>query len=210
MNKNMISTVVIVLLLGLSAYVSWNFYFKEYNAKDTVDIHVFPKTIGEWDSEELLITEKEYAILETRNAFVRNYLTKSGKEVLLYIIYSENNRKVSHPPEVCYTGGGVSILEKNSRSVGSEDGQFDVVQMHMQDGPHEQFVYYWFKVGDSFTPSYWQQQMLIAWKTLIGKPSSSAMIRVSTFVENGKRNEAIAKVEEFIQVIQPHLPKYLP
>ncbi len=210
MNKNVITTTIIILLLAFSGYISWNFYFKEYNAADTVNIHLFPKTIGEWESTELVVTEKEKAILETDNVFVRNYLTKSGKKVQLFIVYSQSNRKVSHPPEVCYTGGGISILEKKKTPLQTGETNFNAIQMLMEQGPNKQYVYYWFKVGDSFTPNYWQQQLLIATKSLLKQPSSSALIRVSAYIGNNGGEKAKKDVEEFIQLIQPELATYLP
>ena len=38
----------------------------------------FPKEIDGWTSEELTITDDEYAILETRNAFIREYTNAAG------------------------------------------------------------------------------------------------------------------------------------
>ena len=63
--------IVIVILLGASCLIAWNLYFRVYQHIDKVNIHLFPKTIGEWNSQELPITEEEYAILETKNAFAR-------------------------------------------------------------------------------------------------------------------------------------------
>ena len=56
----------VLILLLFSGIFSWKLYFKEYTQQDTVNIHNFPKTIGEWTSEELTITEHEYDILEQK------------------------------------------------------------------------------------------------------------------------------------------------
>ena len=101
--------IFILSLIFIAGGISWYSYLKEYTQKDTVNIHDFPKTIGAWQSEELTITEDEYAILETKNAFARRYFQDSGKEVYLFIVYSQHNRKVSHPPELCYTGSGMTL-----------------------------------------------------------------------------------------------------
>ncbi|MFT5387101.1 MAG: EpsI family protein, partial [Candidatus Omnitrophota bacterium] len=185
MKKINFKIIIIYLLLVFTGFVSWKFYFQTYVMKDTVDIHQFPATLGEWTSEELTITEEEYKILETRNVFARKYLTKTGKAVVLYIIYSQNNRKVSHPPELCYTGGGISILEKQYEPIKLPDGVLDVTKMLMEQREVQQYVYYWFKVGSSFTPNYWKQQAIIATKSLLGQPASSALVRVSAYIVEG-------------------------
>jgi EpsI family protein len=213
---------VIIAILALACVFSWSYYFHVYSQKDTVDIKQFPKQIRNWSSEDLIITEEEYAILETRNAFARKYFTPDGKAVLLYIIYSQNNRKVSHPPEVCYTGSGMSVLSHSTFTVpGMENQKFDepkmaknlplrINRLMLERGQSKEVSFYWFKVGDKFTPSYWGQQFLIAIKTLSGKKSSSAMIRVSAAVLQEDVKKAESDTVEFIQMISPKLFTFLP
>lgn len=209
--------IFILIVLGISCLFSWNFFFKTYSQKDSYSIHQFPKSFDGWESKELTITDEEYAILETRNAFARRYFNNQGQEVMLYIIYSQNNRKVSHPPEVCYTGGGMSvtgrkIVDISSDASGSSKNKnsLQANQLSLEQGNSKELSYYWFKVGDSFTPSYWKQQLLIAVKSLTGKPSSSAMIRVSAIVNQGDVKKAEVEAESFIKTILPKLFEYLP
>ncbi len=203
----------IILLFFLGAgIVSWILYFKQYQQKDTVDIHLFPGTFNGWTAEEVTITEDEYAILETKNVFVRKYTNPEGKQVYLFIVYSQNNRKVSHPPEICYTGGGASILGTTREKIEIKDPPV-VIEANNLDlviGPVKHQSFYWFKVGSSFTPNYWKQQMLIAIKTLTGQSSSSALIRVSTDVVGQDVNAAKNTIKDFVKEIFPSILKYLP
>jgi EpsI family protein len=200
--------IAMFLIVGL---VSWNFYFKTFHQQDTVDIHEFPKTIEGWTSEELVITEDEYRILETKNAFVRQYTSPGGEDVILFVVYSQNNRKVAHPPEICYTGGGVVISDSvhDSIPIDSENTVIDVNRLSLEAGQDKQFSFYWFKVGDSFTPNYWKQQLLIAFKTLTGQSVGSALVRVSTSIA-GDETAATARVKEFTNLMLPSLKQYLP
>ena len=207
------SYILILLLFILSGVISWALYFKVYRQKDTIDIHQFPKTIGDWTSQDLLITDQEYAILETRNAFARRYFTPYGKEVYLLIVYSQNNRKVSHPPEICYTGSGVTILGnyRDSFNVNTNSSQPLVVNVNkllLEQRDLRQISFYWFKVGNSFTTNYWQQQGLIALKTFFGKSASSALIRVSITIKDSEQ-KALSDLKEFSQQIMPFLLTYL-
>jgi EpsI family protein len=211
--------IFIIVSLLLACMVSWSYYFRSYSQKDTYDINAFPKTIGSWQSEDMEITEEEFAILETRNAFARRYFNPEGKEVIAYIIYSQNNRKVSHPPELCYTGAGATIISHtpfsipapNNTSIDSQKPVFPILtnRLLIEQGRAQEVVFYWFKVGNSFIASYWKQQLLIAFKTLTGKPSSSAMIRISANTRGGLP-KAESDCTEFIQLITPTLFKYLP
>ncbi len=212
MKKSQQLWIVIVLLAGIGL-AAWGSYFRTYFAKDTVSIHIFPKKIGDWVSEDLPITDEEYAILETRNAFIRKYTnTKTGDVVYLYIVYAQNNRKVSHPPEICYTGGGADVLADRKEKIPLPNGTTIVannLKLAFRDA--EQLSFYWFKAGkDTYTPNYWHQQILLAKNTLLQKSSSSALIRVSSDIINGNEDAAKKRIKTFIRLIAPLLPKYLP
>jgi len=204
--------IFVLLLLSLSGFVSWNYYFKVYRQEDQVNIHLFPTSVGDWISEEIPITEDDYAILETRNAFTRKYKTPEGQSVNLFIVYSESNRKVSHPPEICYLGSGISVIDNTHSLITSED-QKEVIKANrllLEHGRFHQVAYYWFKVGDTFVSNYWKQQVMIVFNTLLGRPSSSALIRVSTTIRDHDIAKADEGVQSFTRGIIPHLYNFLP
>ncbi|VAX37403.1 hypothetical protein MNBD_UNCLBAC01-923 [hydrothermal vent metagenome] len=204
------SYIFIITLFFLSGFFSWRLYFQKYSQNDTVSIHEFPKVIGEWISEEIPISDKDYEILETRNAFTRRYThSQTGVEVYLFIIYSQNNRKVSHPPELCYTGSGATVLSKKPEIIGSQQS-IETVQVVVEYTHTQQVLNYWFKVGESFTPSYWKQQLLIAVKTFTGKPASSALIRISSTVKEGGQKKASKDIDAFASAMHIYIPQYLP
>lgn len=210
-NRKIKNILIVGLLLG-ACYMSWNFYFKDYMQQDTVNIHTFPKAFGDWLSEELTITDEEYAILETRNALVRKYSTPAGKEVYFFTVYSQNNRKVSHPPEICYTGGGITVLDNKPAEIKLENKKLTIParRLLLDQGRYQQVAFYWFKIGDTFTSSYWKQQVQIALNVFSGKNSSSALIRISTVIKNDDEAQADRDVQEFANLIIPSLFEHLP
>jgi EpsI family protein len=205
-------TIIIFLLFIIATAISWPLYFYNYAAPDTVKIHEFPMTIGDWTAEELPISDNDYEILETRNAFARMYTHKNGGQVMLYMIYSQHNRRVAHPPEICYTGGGATIITKYPYTI-TYDNKKDLTvnRVIIDEVNYQQIMYYWFKIGNSYTPSYGRQQLLIGIKTLMGKPSSSALIRMTTVLkdDNDEKN-ATQLINSFAQDILPIIPQYLP
>jgi len=212
MKKNNFSYWFILVLFLAVGTVSWRVYFKSYVQEDNLSIHHFPKVIGDWVSEEIPVSDDDKALLETDNVFVRRYVNSSDEEVFLFVVYSENNRKVSHPPEICYTGGGATILSNvyDSISTDSKDFLIDVRRLKIEKGRVIQIFAYWFKVGESFTASYWKQQGLIAFKSLLGQPASSALIRISSTVKNNNDSDATQRIKKFGKLIIPHLKVYLP
>lgn len=210
--KVRLSYVVLILLLLVSGVVSWRVFFKEYSQEDTVNIHHFPREIDTWTSVDLPMPEDVYLILETRNVFTRRYKTSEGKEVFLMLVYSQSNRKVSHPPEICYAGSGVTILsnEPTYMPIDSQGRIIKVNRLFVEQGGTQQVMYYWFKVGDTYTANYWKQQLLIVWKTLLGQPASSALLRISVTLDSEGPSGAIETLNEFSPLISPFFLQYLP
>ena len=202
---------LIIVMFLVAGVISWRVYFKVYRQEDSVNIHYFPKTVGRWVSEDLPISDDEKAMLETDNVFVRRYTNAKDEEVYLFVVYSQNNRKVSHPPEICYTGGGATILNNVHDDFNSVSGdeKIQVNRLTVERGRVTQIFVYWFKVGDSFTSNYWVQQGLIALKSLLGYPASSALIRISATVQNEDNAEATDRIKKFGRLIVPHLQKHL-
>jgi EpsI family protein len=212
MKKSLIKYSFIVILFIVTGAVSWHSYFQDYYQADSVDIHLFPPAINGWFSKDLPMTEREFAILETRNAFVREYRSLEGRTIYMFIVYSQHNRKVSHPPEICYIGGGVNVLDhsKNFLEVSLNNDRIPVNKLFLEKGNTQQVAYYWFKVGGSFVSNYWLQQALIAWKTFIGHPASSALIRISADVGEEGPEAAEKSIKEFCQSAVPLMPQFLP
>ena len=213
MKKNSNQIVLICVTLVATAVISWGLYFKQAVEKDTVDINSFPKTIGTWTSVDMNITKDEFAILETNNAFMRQYTNSVDKsQVYLYLVYSQTNRKVAHPPEICYTGSGLTITEDvhDTIPVQYKNLTIQVNRLHLSKGNFAQISYYWFKVGDDFTSNYWKQQMLIAFYTLLGKHHSSALVRVSADIKNADVNKTAQSIKDFVNLVLPDIFKYLP
>ena len=213
-NKTLQKDICVVVILIVSTLLAWKLYFRYYDQQDTVDIHSFPSQIEEWKSEELPISEEEYAILETRNVFARRYSNNEGREIFLTITYSQTNRKVSHPPELCYTGGGISVIQNKLGILDLRTPQ-GIVPIHahqllLQRGNTQQVAFYWYKVGGVFTASYWDQQLIIAQKTLLGKMPSSALIRIATTISKNDQSDAIVVIHDFAENVLPYLQQYLP
>ena len=204
---------LICLTLAATLVISWFLFFKQAVEKDTIDINHFPKMIGTWDSVDLRITKDEFAILETKNAFVRLYTNSVDKtKIYLYLVYSQTNRKVAHPPEICYTGSGLTIIEDvhDTIPVQYKNLTIQTNRLRMTKGNLTQIAYYWFKVGDRFTSNYWKQQVLIVFYTLVGRHPSSALVRVSADVVGNDVNKTVMNIKSFIDLIAPKLFLYLP
>lgn len=202
----------IIFLLTITVVVSWGLYFLNYPQPDIINIKNFPQAIDNWTSQELPIDKADLSVLETKNAFLRRYTNAQGEHVYLYIAYSQSNPKATNPLEVCYRQSGISIIEKGKGFLKIDPLNLPILTnwLLLDDNQNQQIAYYWFKVGDTYTRSYWKQQALAAFNNLFGKRSSSALIRISADIVDGHQNKAVELVDEFASLIGPQLSYYLP
>ena len=204
-NKNFI---IVVFVLTTACMVALLSYLpNRFDNTSEIKVADFPKTIGQWSSRDIPLTEKDYSILETKNLFVRDYKDARGQSVYLYLVYSEDNRKVSHPPEVCYMGSGVTIVNKSSVKIA---GSIPATEFIVEKGNIRQLVVYWFKAGNIYTDQYLKQQSKIAMGRLFGRRTSGALIRLSADIKDGGVEEAFKLIDGFAVEIKPLLEQYIP
>lgn len=203
-NKNFIIILIILILAGIMGFIS-NLPSRVTEIDD-IKMSDFPKTFGEWDSEDIMFSERVYELLETKNLIMRNYKNKQGDMINLYIIYSQDNRKVSHPPEICLQGGGATVISKSLIQI---TDSIKAVKLIIENGNFLELVVYWYKAGKLHTNSYLRQQLKTVVDRMSGKKSSNALIRVLMQVKDNRQDEALSKIKLFCTEIEPLLKIYI-
>jgi len=207
------SILIIIALLILATYAAWKDYLINDRQQDSVNISNFPQKIGPWVSEDIPLSKADLDILGTKNVFIRKYRKPDGAVIYLYIVYSQNDRKVLHPPEICYTGSGITILENLTDRIVLNDHQdtfIDTRRLLLDNNNSRQVAFYWYKTGRVFTSNYWKQQMSTVLNNLSGTRSGSALIRVSVDIAHNDQEKAVKEGRGFIILIAPDLFRYLP
>ncbi len=206
-NRNFI---LVVIVLACAACISYCFYFPVRLDTDiSVRMADFPKTIGEWVSEELPVSESVYKMLQTRNLIMRNYKNQRQDAVNLYIIYSQDNRKVSHPQEIYLQGEGDTITNKSMIQL---TPSIRATKLILDKANSRELIVYWYKVGQSNTNSYLIQQLRMSIDKMLGKKTAIALIRVLAEIDDKDEEGAAAlrKIKDFCLSIEPLLEKYVP
>lgn len=196
-DKNTIGFVALVVMLIGAATVSLGLFTREMKAHDKLDVHTFPMTVGEWKGTELSITEKEYDILETRNLISREYTNRAGGKLYLLIIYSETNRSVFHPPEVCMIGSGLCITDKQVDNFDVGNKTFTTNKLFAEKGKFREVILNSYKAGNIYTSNFYLQQSRLALSQIFSRSVPGATLRVSMTVGESQE-KSLATLKSFL------------
>ena len=196
-DKNISGYIVIIIMLLASSFFAINLFFQQKSSHDKLDISVFPQEIDGWKGQDIKLTEKEYDILETRNLVSREYTNSSGEKIYLFIIYSETNRSVFHPPEVCLIGSGIDIVDKKDEAMKVDKYSFLTNKLYLEKDHQKELVLYCYKAGKLYTNNFYLQQTYLTLHQIFGKVVPGATVRVSMSI--GKDESAtLATLKDFL------------
>jgi EpsI family protein len=161
-------------------------------------------------SHDIPLDQQTKDILETGDCLNRVYLAPGKADMGFCIIFSRDNRKGTHPPDLCLAGAGEGIMAQNDLLATSADGgrKIPCRELIVQAGRQKQYFLYTYKCGGSYTNSFWRQQFTIFRNGLLDQDSSGALIRVSTNVDTTVE-DARARATRLLGVAIPHLDERL-
>ncbi len=166
------------------------------------------RTFGSTDHQ---LPELALVILQTRDYLYRIYRTPHGpSHVELLIVFSANNRKGTHEPEVCLEGSGYQITHQGIRVIDVEpDWQVEMREIITEKQGRGMYHLYVYKAGDVFTTSFFRQQLTIFLNGLAGDRSSAALVRFDVPISGDHtdqaRQMALAAVRELLGDIRENL-----
>ncbi len=174
--------------------------------------NAIPQRLGQWSViSERGPTELEKEILETDAILTRTYASGDGAECDLSVVFAKDNRRVAHPPELCYKGSGWSVEEKKVVELPIDGKPFPVNRLLLVRGAARLWVYYWYKVGQNCSASYARMQWNIIRSHLLFHSSSSALIRLSAVSTAPDHDPAtLAALDRFAAAAIPAVVRALP
>lgn len=206
-------TAILSVILAIAIIASMWMVRSQKRSMRVADIarQAVPATIIEnsrvWSSVDFNLTEVEMNILETRDYLARTYTDGAGRPVDLSIVFSEDNRKGTHPPDVCLQGAGSVIEQRLDRMLDLPDGsKLPIREVVARSGTQRTYFAWFYKSGESFTASFYRQQASIIWNGLLGRNTSGALIRYAVAVDaDGGIDAARKRVDGLINVTFPHI-----
>jgi len=160
---------------------------------------------------------KTLAILETNDYACRRYTdtTRNSRTFDLLIVFSPDNRKGTHPPEVCLTGAGEEVVEKRLQDVPVQRvGDVEFRELITQRGANYSYHLYTYKCGNSYTPGFFTQQVRIFLNGLLRRNAAGALIHITVPIQLPRTDEgteearqlALASAKALMQPIDEKLP----
>ncbi len=210
MNKRFL---IITCTLFIVAIITWLLAGDTPSPQHSLYAKQLPTVINDWVGRDIDVDNKTLRILETNDVVMRDYAKDGTPHVQMCIVYASNNRKVAHPPEVCYKGGGWSLEEKKPVVLITKSAkapEFKVIKLILEKGNQRQLVLYWYKCNKEYTSGYYKQQINIVKSGIITGESTSGLIRISTPIINHNEEAAMSRTQSFILNMLPLITKYLP
>lgn len=174
-----------------------------------------PKTINVdgqlWHSYPLTLDQQTLDILETRDYLYRRYTSPGSLSVDFCLIISKDNRKGTHPPDLCLQGSGEGVVHKGQvvlRGVESR-GEVPCRELVVGAGWRDTYFLYTYMCGDRYTDSFWVQQFTILRNGLLNREAGGGLIRVSTPASDGL-SAARERSKALLRVAVPYLDSTQP
>ncbi len=190
-------------LLALTAVVSVLTLYPTQHESGVNRTSRVPLVVGDWFGRDLAVGEDVKRILETDDVIQRNYVNPvlSPVPVQLAVVFSADNRRVAHPPEVCYKAAG---WEVNHKSTIEPQGLSPMIRLILADGGERELVLYCYKAGPELTANYLRQQFNLMTNQLFTGATSSVLIRLSTMIHKSEQT-ATDRVLAFARRMMPEL-----
>ncbi len=193
-----------LLLAATAAYVQ--FAPERAMVLEEAGLAAFPTEVGEWRSSDLRFASVVYDELDADDTLVREYRRDGGAPVWFVIIYHENERYGAHDPMVCYRAQGWDIDRTGIFTLERGDGSFDANWALVREAGRERLAaYWWYTAGDLATADRDRFLARMASAGIRENVTFGAFVRVSTPVENGDVEAALALIKGFSEEAQPRL-----
>ena len=170
-----------------------------------------PSRIGEWVGREIPVTEREKALLLTRDFIFRGY-TRPGKpgRVVLLASWSANDLEAVHPSDDCYTANGYEITGWKRRVLEIPGrGPLPVILKEVTGRGEKRLFFDLFRAGGRWSLDVWGHMARLLWRAIAARDVSGGKIRVEVRVEAGGKRAALQRMEDFLAAALPVIEEKL-
>jgi EpsI family protein len=178
----------------------------------------FPMNIGPWKAiNDPPMEEDILKVLGVDDYLSRIYYKPDGLAVGLYMGFYASQRQgdTIHSPLNCLPGAGWEPVSQGRLHIANADGQgrnITVNRYVVQKGLDRQLVLYWYQSHGRVVASEYTSKAYLIHDAVRMNRTDGSMVRVIAPIRVGATDESAAErlAEDFVRVIFPMLPAYLP
>jgi EpsI family protein len=179
----------------------------------------FPATIGTWSSiTDPPMDEDVLRVLGVDDYVSRIYYQPTGAAVGLYMGFYGSQRQgdTIHSPLNCLPGAGWEPVSQGRLHIANADGQGRAITVNryvVQKGLERQLVLYWYQSHGRVVASEYTSKLYLIHDAIRLNRTDGSMVRVIAPIKVGATDDGASAerlAEEFVRVIFPVLPAYLP
>lgn len=178
----------------------------------------FPMNIGAWKAiNDPPMEEEVLKVLGVDDYLSRIYYKPDGAAVGLYMGFYASQRQgdTIHSPLNCLPGAGWEPVSQGRLQIANADGRgrdITVNRYVVQKGLDRQLVLYWYQSHGRVVASEYTSKAYLIHDAVRMNRTDGSMVRVIAPIKVGATDESAAErlAEDFVRVIFPMLPAYLP
>ena len=217
MKNILVRAAVLCVMLGTTTAVLANARRNETPAPRTT-FNSFPMEIGGWRATNDPPLEDDILKVLGVDDYLSRIYYRPGAAVGLYMGYYGSQRQgdTIHSPLNCLPGAGWEAVSEGRKTIVNADGagrDITVNRYVVQKGLDRQLVLYWYQShGRVVASEYWSRAFLINDAIRMNRTDGSLVRVIAPIAHGAADNGAAAEqlAEDFVRVIFPQLPAYLP
>jgi len=205
---------MIGLSLGLVCFgaLAWSLHTRSELHVDPAPLDALPRALDRWQGSDIPLDDTVEAMLRADHNLQRAYRHPLGDVIWLYVGYYGTQRggRPEHTPWECYPSAGWEILERDRLDLDAASALRANEIVVERDGVRR-LVYFWYQ-------SHRQTGLLggadQALDRLMGRiadgRADGALVRISTPLEPGRRDEARSRLAAFATMLDPEIRAHWP
>ena len=202
MKKKTDEKAIIAAILILSIALGISSVMAKLEGEGTSDICSYiPLNIGEWKGHDIVVPEKDLAILEADRVLAMQFTNPEEGRIDLLVVECGSNRAAFHPPELCYLGGDYRLESRKTDTIPTDSGELKANKLIFSKYGMKEIVFYWYYSEAGFTDNYYSQQLNFLLDKLRRTKTNGALIRVSSRFTDDTEKEISDTVKSFSKLL---------
>ena len=202
------------VLIGAAVFINWRETTGE-RAVPVRPLNGLPANLGEWQQRgvDRKFDEASESVLRTDDYLLRDYSTKQGRTMNLYVGFYASQRAGAtyHSPRNCLPGAGWLMTPGELVEIKLANGRTFVANRYLIENKGQKFLMlYWYQGRGRFAADEYTDKLMTVWDSATRQRSDGALVRIMTPLAEDSETETLAAAVEFSGEMETSLLNVLP